>query len=218
MTTFDIEEHLNSLPEDITGLNLFRKGLTYLPSLERFKKLQILDCRNNQLTSLPPLPSSLQLLYCQENQLTSLPPLPSSLQELYCSYNQLTTLPLLPSSLQILSCGYNQLTSLHPLPSSLQELYCYDNQLTTLPPLPSSLQELSCGSNLLPFNDILSWRTFDKFRTTYYRKKFGPKLERYFLTMMKKRKQDIHNELIFSPELKFYKQFVDPKTLDTMKQ
>jgi Leucine-rich repeat (LRR) protein len=217
MTTFNIEEYLDYLPEDIKKLDLLSKGLTYLPTLERFKNLQELDCSDNQLTSLPSLPSSLQKLYCIVNHLSSLPPLPSSLQELYCYDNQLATLPPLPSSLQGLYCGQNQITSLPPLPSSLQELYCGDNQLNSLPPLPSCLQALYCGENQLSFTDILSWRTFDKFRTTYYRKKFGPKLERYFLNIMKKRKQQLNNELLYSPYLKFYKQFADPITLETMK-
>ena len=138
MTTFNIQKYLDSLPEDIRQLELSSKGLTYLPSLKRFK--------------------------------------------------------------------------------FLQKLICSDNQLTSLPPLPSSLQELYCENNLLPFCHIDSWRTFDKFRTIYYQKKFGPKLERYFLNIMKKRKRDIHNEILYSPRLGFYKQFVDPKTLDIMKQ
>jgi hypothetical protein len=157
MTTFNIEEYLDSLPEDIKKLDLLSKGLTYIPSLERFKNLQELDCSDNQLTSLPSLPSSLQKLYCIVNHLLTLPPLPSSLQELYCSYN------------------------------------------------------------LLSFDDILSWRTFDKFRKTYYQLKYGPKLERYFLNVMKKKKQQLNNELLYSPHLKFYKQFADPITLETMK-
>ena len=52
--------------------------------------LRILDCHNNQLTSLPELSSFLRLLDCSYNQLTSLPELSSSLQLLYCSYNQLS--------------------------------------------------------------------------------------------------------------------------------
>ena len=155
MTTFNIDKYLNSLPEDIKKLDLSSKGLTYLPSLERFKNLEVLDCEENQLTSLPPLPSSLRILYCG------------------------------------------------------------NNRLTTLPPLPSYLQDLYCENNLLPFSHIYSWRTFDKFRTTYYRKKIGPKLERYYIKNFRNRA--INNELLYSPNLKFYKQFADPITLETMK-
>jgi hypothetical protein len=237
MATFNIEEYLNSLPDDVEEINISYKGLTYIPSLERFTKLQELICSNNQLTTLVSLPSSLQRLYCSDNQLGTLPPLssslqilecwniqltylpslPSSLQELYCGENQLTYLPPLPSSLKILYCEENQITSLPYLPSSLQELYCYDNELATLPILPSSLQEFYSGNDLFMFYDISSWRTFDKFRKTYYKLKYGHKLERYFLNVIKKKKQQLNNELLYSPNLKFYKQFVDPITLETMK-
>ena len=71
-----------------------------------------MDCSNNQLISLPPLPSTLEIFYCYNNQLTSLPSLPSTLQKLYCFDNQLSHLPPLPSILQLLVCSRNQLTHL----------------------------------------------------------------------------------------------------------
>ena len=86
-----IETYLDSLQEDIEEINVSKKSLTYLPNLSRFKKLKILHCTHNQLTSLPPL-EQLKELYCHNNQLTSLPPL-EKLQILYCESNQLTSLP-----------------------------------------------------------------------------------------------------------------------------
>ncbi len=53
MATFNIEDYLNSLPEDIEVINISEKNLTYIPSLERFRKLKELDCTFNQLISLP---------------------------------------------------------------------------------------------------------------------------------------------------------------------
>jgi hypothetical protein len=41
---FNIEEYLNSLPEDIEEIDISGKGITYLPDLSRFKKLKILEC------------------------------------------------------------------------------------------------------------------------------------------------------------------------------
>ena len=66
-----------------------------------------LDCRGNQITTLPELPASLIELRCPDNQLTTLPELPDSLTELYCDSNQLTALPELPTSLIELWCGEN---------------------------------------------------------------------------------------------------------------
>ena len=112
-----------------------------------------LYCGNNQLTSLPTLPSTLTLLECSNNQLTSLPILPAqALTELYCENNQLTSLPTLQSSITliILYCNNNQLSSLPTLPGSLIHLYCNDNQLTSLPILPAqALTELGCWNNKL---------------------------------------------------------------------
>jgi hypothetical protein len=39
MATFNIEEYLNSLPDDVQVINIRSKNLTYIPSLDRFKKL-----------------------------------------------------------------------------------------------------------------------------------------------------------------------------------
>ena len=170
MSEFNIEEYINSLPNDIEAIHISHKSLTYIPCLKRFHKLKSLYCHYNQLTSLPKLNDSLQVLYCYHNQLTSLPELNDSLQVLQCSHNQLTFLPklnhslrqlycynnqltFLPElnhSLQYLNCSYNQLTFLPKLNHSLQLLYCYDNQLTSLPKLNhSSLRELSCYNNQL---------------------------------------------------------------------
>ena len=147
MSSFNIEEYINSLPDDTETIDVLNKSLTYLPSLKRFHKLKKLYCSYNQLTSLPELNDSLQELYCSNNQLTSLPELNHSLQSLYCSYNQLTSLPELNDSLQRLYCSKNQLTSLPELNHSLQKLYCSYNQLTSLPELNHSLQELYCDHN-----------------------------------------------------------------------
>ena len=129
MSEFNIEEYINSLPDDTETITVKNKSLTYIPSLKRFHKLKKLHCDNNQLTSLPELNDSLQILYCWSNKLTHLPKLNNSLQELHCSNNQLTRLP--------------------ELNDSLKELYCYNNQLTILPKLNDSLKQLDCSHNPL---------------------------------------------------------------------
>ena len=129
------------------NLDLSFKNLTTLDGID-LTGVTELDCSNNQLTSLPPLPKTLKELYCSNNQLTSLPPLPETLEILYCEYNQLTSLPPLPETLEELICFNNQLTSLPPLPETLKKLCCSNNQLTSLPHL-KTLEILYCSNNQL---------------------------------------------------------------------
>jgi Leucine-rich repeat (LRR) protein len=67
MASFNIEEYLNSLPDDIEEINISNKNLTYIPSLSRFIKLRILYCDSNKLINLPNLPNTLEQLYCSNN-------------------------------------------------------------------------------------------------------------------------------------------------------
>ena len=168
------DTHLETLPElpsGLTQLNCSWNRLTGLASqMPIFDKLIYLECSNNQIACLPPLPQRLRYLYCNSNQLTSLPllppslttlqccsntlaelpPLPSTLCTLYCAYNQLTMLPLvLPLTLTYLECSQNRLTALPPLPPHLTDLYCSDNRLTMLPDLPAELTQFACSRNLL---------------------------------------------------------------------
>ena len=50
---FNIENYLNFLPENIEEIDISGKNLTYILDLLRFKKLKILSCSRNELTSLP---------------------------------------------------------------------------------------------------------------------------------------------------------------------
>ena len=105
---YSVEKYLDSLPDDLNEIDVSNKNLDYLPDLSRFKKLKI--------------------LYCSSNNLTSLPVLPKNLKELYCGYNKLSSLPILPKKLERLDCEYNNLTSLPVLPKNLKSLYCFNNE------------------------------------------------------------------------------------------
>ena len=120
-------------------LDIFNRGLTTLDGID-LTGVTIIDCYNNQLTSLPPLPETLEKLDCSNNQLTSLPPLPETLQELICTNNQLTSLPPLPETLEILYCSGNFLKSLPPLPETLEILSYFNNYITLFPDLPWGLR------------------------------------------------------------------------------
>jgi len=171
--------------------------LTTLPDSPLWKNVEILYCDYNQLTLLPELPN-VKHLSCYNNQLTMLPKLPN-VKHLYCRDNQLTTLPELPN-VTILYCNNNRLVSLPELPN-VKELYCRDNQLTFLPKLPN-VKFLRCQNN--PF--IISVK---------YQKYIHPILKittlSICITRWKKynqhsvsvKKYDLHNELLYSPDLPF---------------
>jgi len=149
MAKFNVEEYLDSLPDDIETIDIMCKNLKYLPDLSRFKKLETLSCPYNKLTSLPILPENLKELYCHYNNLTLLPVLPVNLKWLCCSNNKLTSLSILPVNLKWLNCSNNKLTSLPILPKNLKELHCHYNNLTSLPNLPKNLELLYCHYNNL---------------------------------------------------------------------
>jgi hypothetical protein len=182
----DIETYLNSLPEDISTLDISYNGIKYLPELTRFQNLKKLNCSDNELTFLPTLPQNLTSLNCCDNKLTSLPNLPQNLEVLYCRNNKLTSLPTLPQNLIALYCRNNKLTSLPNLPQNLIVLFCYDNQLTSLPILPQNLEILYCNNN--PIHEIVNISRFsvaeniqilNNFRHLYYCLKFKKQLRKW---------------------------------------
>ncbi len=131
-------------------LELGNAGISNLTGIEHFVGLLSLNCSNNQLVTLPPLPASLQWLDCTNNDLVVLPDLPTGFLELRCGGNNLTALPELPGSIIQILCDNNDLTVLPELPASLWYFNCSNNHLTTMPELPGSLYTLACG-----FNDLI---------------------------------------------------------------
>ncbi len=150
MLKFNIEEYLDSLPEYISEIDVSYNRLTYLPDLSRFKNLQILDCSDNNLTSLPKLNEKLQILKCYNNQIISLPELNENLEYLRCSNNNLSLLPKLNKNLQKLWCSINKLTLLPKLNENLNTLGCSFNNLIILPELNENLKMLFSSGNKLP--------------------------------------------------------------------
>jgi Leucine-rich repeat (LRR) protein len=147
----DVQQYIDSLPNDIEKIDLNGKYLKELPDLSRFYKLKVLICYNNQLTSIPVL-NKLQKLDCHNNQLTSIPVL-DNLQKLWCYNNQLTSIPVL-NNLHHLDCSNNQLTSI-PVLNNLQELYCHTNKLISISIL-DNLQKLYCSFNQLTSIPVLN--------------------------------------------------------------
>ena len=148
-------------------LNVSSCGIANLTGVHYFSNLTYLHCNNNNLTSLPTLPSTLWELYCQNNYLTSLPTLPSSLRKLDCGSNKFTTLAITGKTnlysltasnntwLTSLACIGNGLTSLDVSGcTALKALYCQDNQLTSLGKLPSSIQTINCSNNKFTYLSV----------------------------------------------------------------
>ena len=136
-------------PNKVEELILRSRCTIAVEDLSVFKNLTILHIKNCRLTQLL-LPSALVTLDCRLNELPTLPTLPSTLVTLNCAYNRLTQLPTLPSTLVTLQCFGNQLTQLPSLPSTLVTLDCsYNYYLTEVPSLPSFLVTLNCSFNAL---------------------------------------------------------------------
>lgn len=129
-------------------------GIQDLDGLQFFSSLQNLNCRDNPLTNIPDLSSTLVEFICNNCGLASLPSLPASLERLVCHNNELTALPVLPSTLQELECEKNELGAMPMLPAALVELNCSFNDLVALPSLPTGLEELNCAHN-----DIVNFPT-----------------------------------------------------------
>ena len=113
-TTLD-DSVLTENISDVTSLDVMGKDISDLTGIEAFTALIILECDNNQLTSI----------YTGYN---------IALKELHCPGNQLTSLDVSNNTaLEILNCERNQLTSLDVSNNTaLIELYCTTNQLTSL--------------------------------------------------------------------------------------
>ncbi|MFN8286853.1 MAG: T9SS type A sorting domain-containing protein [Chitinophagales bacterium] len=120
-----------------------------LTSLPPITSINTLLANNNQLATLPNLPTGIAAVNVRDNSLTSLPTLPSSLSALACDSNNLNALPVLPNGMRYLTCSYNNITTLPTaLPDSLNLLDCRNNQISCLP-LLISLDSLNFTNTLV---------------------------------------------------------------------
>ena len=163
------------------NLDISYLDLTELPESELWKKVIHLSCSNNELTTLPELPL---------------------VRSLYCSYNRLIALPELPS-IKILSCPSNRLTSLPELPN-VKQLNCCYNQITELPELPS-INNLLCRGNQLRFYSGY-YKYIHQIRKVTIALSVIKQWRKFNQESVRNKKQDLHNELLYSPDLPFYLQ------------
>ena len=166
--------------EQVTMIDLSRRGVSSLKGIEYFTNLKDLWCDENNLTNLDVSKNpNLTRLYCDNNQLTSLDVSHNTeLTLLDCGFNQLTHLDVSKNpklyylnfyknnltkldiskntKLYILLCGFNQLTSLDVSKNpKLAGLYCNNNNLTSLDVSKNpDLIELNCDNNRLASLDV----------------------------------------------------------------
>lgn len=150
LTAHNSLKTLNISNNSITILNCYSNALTTL-NLSGCSSLTSLDCRNNQLTALSNLPTTLQSLYCSNNKL-------SGTFELRW-YRALKTLDISNNkNLTKIDCDLNALTSLNASGcTALTSLSCYSNDLTSLNVTGcSAMTKLDCSSNDLTSLNVSS--------------------------------------------------------------
>ncbi len=166
--------------EAVTLIDVNYRGITDLKGVEHFKKLSLLKCGGNKLTTLDITKNTeLTQLACYVNQLTTLNVAENTkLGALFCEQNALKALDVAKNtklgslicgqnvlkaldvakntSLRVLGCGMNELTTLDVTKNTeLIYLECENNELSSLNLSANiSLQELLCGRNNLTTLDV----------------------------------------------------------------
>jgi len=103
-------------------------------------------------------------------------------------------------SLRIIICSNNDIESISILPSKIERLYCEDNY---------NLRYINIiNNNIILRSDKEKeyWIKINQMRRLYYSMKYSIKLEGYFYRFIKKMKEQIHMEILYSPDLGFYKE------------
>ena len=165
---------------NITEMDVYDMEISSLQGIEYFTALTVLDCDDNELTTLDiskntalvtlycsmnyltslDITNNVSLVYldCYDNELTSLDVSKNTaLKYLDCEENMITALDIsMCTELVSLACGYNDLTQLDISNLTyLEYLYCYDNYLTTLDVSNNpNLEKLKCEDNQLSSLDI----------------------------------------------------------------
>lgn len=138
------------------SLDLSNLYLTSLPDCLNSLRIINLNLSNNQLITLPSLPSDLKILNCSHNRLNSLPPLPNSLTNIDCEDNFITIFPQLPLSLKILICINNLIETPPDIPPDIIATFSL-RELTPLEDLFQTLREVA-GSD---FSEEIDVSVFD---------------------------------------------------------
>ena len=164
----------------IDDMDVYDMEISSLQGIEYFTALTVLDCEDNELTTLDISKNTalvklfcsmnyltslditnnvaLKCLSCYDNELTSLDVSKNTaLTFLDCEENMITALDVsMCTELESLTCGYNELTQLDISNLTyLESLNCYYNNLTTLDVSNNpNLEYLNCENNQLSSLDI----------------------------------------------------------------
>ena len=144
---------------NVKEIKVVELGITSLKGVEYFTNLTLLNCINNQLTSLDVTQNSLlEELYCSNNQLTTLDVSHNTkLEDLQCRNNNLTSLDVTKNTLlSYFRCENNILTSLDVSKNvKLTSLFCEANRLTALDVSRNTeLGLLKCENNSISSLDV----------------------------------------------------------------
>lgn len=134
------------LPQpNIIQYKVANNNLTSIPNLP--STVINLDIRQNNLTSIPALPSGLQEYLGGDNPNLPLPTFPTTITVLDISDNNLSSFPALWPGITNLSIGGNPAATLPPMPPNLEVLRINNQGLTQLPPLPNTITNLEAQFN-----------------------------------------------------------------------
>ncbi len=155
----------------VTYLDIGYSSISNLTGIEYFTNLNILYCRNNQLTSLNLSPNTnLKVLNCIYNQITNLDLIScTNLLFLNCNYNQLVNLNLSSNNLlEYLFCENNQINTLDLITNNnLKYLSCKTNSINNLQVLSPNLTYIDCNYNQLVSLNVSSCSSLNELRCSY---------------------------------------------------
>lgn len=146
--------NVNNIAKTFTRFDFTKNNLKEIP-LELFmiEKLQILNINANQITSLPSgiSTSSLTSLYISENQIKTLPELPSNLMTIYavgCGFEELPKELLNLPRLTHIDFSNNKISKIEKLPSCRHiGLSC--NNIKDVPEIPDQVSFIDLSHNQL---------------------------------------------------------------------
>ncbi len=127
----------------ITVIKLRSCKLELLTSLP--KTLEILDVSNNNLKTLPTIPSKTRYINISYNQITTFDNLSRNLEALICNDNEIINCEL-PNSLQHLNINNNKLCYLK-IPENLEYFHGENNKFYEIPYFPKSITLIKLTGN-----------------------------------------------------------------------
>jgi Leucine-rich repeat (LRR) protein len=154
MSEEDFLESLSKYPnfELITNLDISDKKLRKIKNLP--KKLKVLNCSNNFLTTLDfknyEAYETIEEINCSKNQLIYLKNLPKNLKKLICSDNKIEQLDL-PKSIEIVNCDNNKIGGKIIFMPKMSYLSANNNLITEIEnsKIPYNLKNIYLNDNLI---------------------------------------------------------------------